>query len=163
MPNESELLEASPGPARIPKERRLIRRRAGMVGLVIIGAVIGAGAALFAERPPAVILPSASASVEQTAVAYLANWAAGRCDTLDALSTPGQRDGCSGVTLLGYGDIGAVQILQPPETAQKQDCVPTQIDSDGSADGSFPTGWQPWNLCFVQTSQGWRLIDSGQG
>jgi hypothetical protein len=33
----------------------------------------------------------------------------------------------------------------------------------GQPDGTMPTGWQPWSLCFVKNPGGWRLFDQGQG
>lgn len=100
------------------------------------------------------------------AVAYLTNWVGGRCDVAERMTiAPGSSDvDPCGLAVRAWRDVGTPAAVSPPETAQKEQCVPSEIDFDaGPAQGFSGPGWQPWNLCFTQTAAGWRVIDWGQG
>jgi hypothetical protein len=48
------------------------------------------------------------------------------------------------------------------ESGRNEECVPFEMYTHGSSDGTMPVGWQPWELCLVRTPSGWRLWDQGQ-
>jgi hypothetical protein len=64
---------------------------------------------------------------------------------------------------LDYRSVGIAQIFPATTAGADEQCVPFEMNTHGSSDGSMPIGWQPWSLCLVHTNAGWRVYDQGQG
>jgi hypothetical protein len=107
--------------------------------------------------------PTATASPEQVARDYLSAAYTGNCALTAELTMANTWSWCDDPKLLHYRSVGGAQAVSASEAGRNEECVPFEMYTNGSSDGSMPTGWQPWSLCFVKTSAGWRLYDQGQG
>jgi hypothetical protein len=107
--------------------------------------------------------PPATASPEQVARVYLTAADTGNCALTAELTMANTRSWCDDPKLLHYRSVGSAQAVPASEAGRNEECVPFEMYTNGSSDGSMPTGWQPWSLCFVMTRAGWRLYDQGQG
>jgi hypothetical protein len=95
---------------------------------------------------------------------YLAAAKDGDCSFTHALTQPkGTWNWCHDPRLLDYRSIGQAQFVPASEAGVSEQCVPFEMDTHGSSDGSMPTGWQPWSICMIDTTAGWRVHDQGQG
>ena len=108
-------------------------------------------------------VPPASTSPVDLVTAYLAGAKAGDCSLTRALTQKHTWAWCDDPKLLGYRSIGAAQFVPASEAGSDEQCVPFEMDTHGSSDGSMPEGWQPWSLCLVHTKAGWRVYDQGTG
>jgi hypothetical protein len=107
-------------------------------------------------------LPS-SASPEQVASAYLHAAYTGNCALTAELTMAHTWSWCNDPKLLHYRSVESAVAVSASEAGRNEECVNFEMYTDGSSDGSMPTGWQPWGLCFVRTPAGWRLYDQGMG
>ena len=126
----------------------------------IVGLLAACSAATKASGDPA---PPATASPGQVARAYLSAADTGNCALTAELTTANTWSWCDDPKLLHYRSVGSAQAVPASEAGRNEECVPFELYTNGSSDGSMPTGWQPWSLCFVRTRVGWRLYDQGQG
>jgi hypothetical protein len=126
----------------------------------IVGVLAACSAATKASGDPA---PPATASPGQVARAYLSAADTGNCALTAELTTANTWSWCDDPKLLHYRSVGSAQAVPASEAGRNEECVPFEMYTNGSSDGSMPTGWQPWSLCFVRTRAGWRLYDQGQG
>lgn len=110
-----------------------------------------------------VSVPPPTASPERIAGVYLQAAKAADCRLTAALTLPHTWHWCRNPRLLDYRSVGSALFVPAAEAGQDEECVGFQMDTHGSSDGSMPVGWQPWSLCLVWTSAGWRLYDQGQG
>jgi hypothetical protein len=107
--------------------------------------------------------PPAAASPGQVARVYLRAAYTGDCDLTAELTTSGTWSWCNDPKLLDYRSVGSAYYVPASEAGRNEECVGFEMYTHGSSDGSMPTGWQPWSLCFIKTHAGWRLYDQGQG
>lgn len=115
-------------------------------------------------KVPAPPAPPAAASPERVARVYLRAAFTGKCVLTAELTLPqATRNWCNDPKLLNYRSVGSPYRVPASEAGRNEECVAFQMYTHGSSDGSMPTGWQPWSLCFVRTPVGWRLYDQGQG
>jgi hypothetical protein len=136
-------------------------RRAGLVGVLV--ALTLAACATNTETSTRPIPPS-SASPVSVVQAYLAAAKAQDCTFRKILTQPKATwNWCHDPRLLDYRSVGTANAVPAAEAGLDEQCVPFDIDTHGSSDGSMPTGWQPWSLCLVHTAAGWRVNDQGQG
>jgi hypothetical protein len=108
-------------------------------------------------------VPSAAASPEQVARVYLRAAVTGDCRLTAELTLPHTWNWCDDPRLLDYRSVRSPDHVPASEAGRTEECVPFEMDTHGSSDGSMPAGWQPWGLCFVKTPVGWRLFDQGTG
>ena len=109
-------------------------------------------------------VPPAAASPERVARVYLRAALAGDCTLTAELTAPqGTWNWCHDPKLLGYRSVRSPEPVPASEAGRSEECVPFEMYTHGSSDGSMPVGWQPWSLCFVSTNTGWRVFDQGQG
>ena len=136
---------------------RVARRVA--FAMTLAGLLAACGTGNHSTRP----LPPESTSPEALVGTYLAAAKIGDCSFTRALTLKSTGNWCHDPQLLAYRSIEAAQFTPASEVGVNEECVPFEIDTHGSSDGSMPTGWQPWSLCLVQTKAGWRVRDQGQG
>jgi hypothetical protein len=108
-------------------------------------------------------VPPSSASPERVASAYLRAAYTGNCALTAKLTLAHTWSWCDDPKLLHYRSVESALAVPASEAGRNEECVPFEMYTDGSSDGSMPTGWQPWGLCFVRTPAGWRLYDQGMG
>lgn len=108
-------------------------------------------------------MPPASASPGRVARVYLRAALASDCDLTGHLTTPNTWNWCSDPRLLRYRSVGRTYHVSAYAAGRAEQCVDFEMYTHGSSDGTMPTGWAPWSLCFVRTHAGWRLYDQGQG
>jgi hypothetical protein len=137
--------------------------RVGCAIRVGLSLLLAAGLASACSRTPSAPLPPASASPEQVGRIYLQAAKAQDCDVTAALTLPHAWSWCDDPRLLDYQSVGTAHLLAAKYAGRDQERVPFDKNTDGSSDGSIEGGWQPWELCFVRTSTGWRLYDQGLG
>lgn len=106
-------------------------------------------------------MPRRSASPEQVANVYLRAAKARNCTLTSALTLHHTWSWCDDPRLLGYRSVGPVYAVPAAEAGRPEQCVGFEMDTHGSSDGSMTVGWQPWGLCLVRTSAGWRVYDQG--
>jgi hypothetical protein len=114
-------------------------------------------------RAPSVSAPSAAASPEEVARVYLRAAVTGDCDLTAELTLSHTWNWCNDPRLLDYRSVQSPDYVPASEAGRNEECVAFEMDTHGSSDGSMPTGWQPWSLCFVKTAAGWRMYDQGMG
>jgi hypothetical protein len=85
------------------------------------------------------------------------------CDLTAALTLPRSWSWCDDPRLLDYRSVNRASLLPAPEAGRDQECVGFYMNTHASGPGWQHEGWQPWSLCLVKTSAGWRLYDQGQG
>jgi len=129
--------------------------------LVCVGGILAAcsGASKSSGDPA----PPSSASPERVASAYLRAAYTGNCALTAELTMAHTWSWCDDPKLLHYGSVGSAYAVSASMAGRNEECVRFEMYTHGSSDGSMPTGWQPWSLCFVRTPAGWRLNDQGQG
>jgi hypothetical protein len=115
------------------------------------------------SKAPDVPVPPAAASPGQVARAYLRAAFTGDCKLTAELTLSHTWNWCDDPKLLDYRSVQSPDHVPASEVGRDEECVPFQMYTHGSSDGSMPTGWQPWSLCFVKTAAGWRVYDQGQG
>jgi hypothetical protein len=135
--------------------------RAGGAVCVGLSLLLAGGLASACSRSPSAPLPSPSSSPQQVAQIYLAAAKAHDCDLTASLTLAHTWNWCDDPRLLEYRSVG-VGSLEPAKYAGRDErCVPFEMNTDGSSDGTLEAGWGPWELCFVKTSAGWRVYDQG--
>jgi hypothetical protein len=137
-------------------------RAGGVVG-VGLSLLLAAGLASACSRSSSTPPPPASASPEQVAQFYLRAAKAQDCDVTSALTLPHTWNWCDDPRLLDYRSVRAAYLEPAKYAGVDQQCVPFEMNTHASGIGWQHEGWQPWELCFVKTSTGWRLYDQGQG
>jgi hypothetical protein len=135
--------------------------RAGGAVRVGLSLLLAGGLASACSSSPSAPVPPPSSSAEQVAQIYLQAAKAEDCDLTAALTLPHTWSWCDDPRLLDYQSVNSAHLLPASEAGRDQECVPFEMNTHGSSDGSMPVGWQPWELCLVKTSAGWRLYDQG--
>jgi hypothetical protein len=107
--------------------------------------------------------PPPAASPERVARVYLRAAFTGNCELTERLTLSHTWNWCDDPRLLDYRSVGSAYYVPASEAGRNEECVDFEMYTHGSSDGTMPTGWQPWSLCFVRTRAGWRLYDQGQG
>jgi hypothetical protein len=102
-------------------------------------------------------------SPERVARVYLHAALTGNCKLTAELTLPHTWNWCDDPKLLDYRSVRSPDRVPASEAGRNEECVAFEMYTHGSSDGTMPTGWQPWGLCFVKTFAGWRLFDQGQG
>jgi hypothetical protein len=115
------------------------------------------------SKTSGVSAPPAAASPERVGRLYLRAAFTGNCGLTADLTLSYTWSWCDDPKLLDYRSVGNAYSVPASEAGRNEECVPFQMYTHGSSDGTMPTGWQPWELCFVRTRAGWRLYDQGQG
>jgi hypothetical protein len=123
----------------------------------VLVACSGASKASGASAPPV------AASPERVARVYLRAAFTGNCELTAELTVSHTWSWCDDPKLLDYRSVGSAHYVPASEAGRNEQCVDFEMYTHGSSDGTMPTGWQPWGLCFVRTRAGWRLYDQGQG
>jgi hypothetical protein len=132
-------------------------RRLGYMLTLLSVAGLSAGCSGSPKTPPPAWSPG------QVAHIYLRAAFTGNCGLTAALTLSHTWSWCNDPKLLRYRSVGNAGLVPASMAGRNEECVDFQMYTDGSSDGSMPTGWQPWSLCFVRTANGWRLYDQGQG
>lgn len=123
-----------------------------------------AHAQALAEAPPR------SATPREDTLAYLRAAKAHDCALLDLLEASGTTDWCPKAPtawsdgeseLLAYRDVGKPYVVSAKQAAQAEVCVPSVITQRWMT-GADP-GTMQWSWCWARTTDGWRLVDEGQG
>ena len=127
--------------------------------LTLVALLAGCSASGHPTRP----LPPASTAPVALVSAYLAGAKAADCSFTRALTQKHTWAWCNDPKLLDYRSIGAARFVPASEAGVDEQCVPFEMETHGSSDGTMPTGWQPWSLCLVHANAGWRVYDQGQG
>lgn len=133
----------------------MIRRRASALALMVVASVLAACSS--ASGTSSVPVPPVSASPGHVARVYLRAALTGDCKLTAELTVSHTWSWCADPRLLGYRSV------RRPVNYSAEECVPFEMDTLGSSDGTMPDGWQPWELCLVKTRAGWRLYDQGSG
>jgi hypothetical protein len=107
--------------------------------------------------------PPVAASPERVARVYLRAALTGNCKLTAELTLPQTWNWCDDPKLLSYRSVRNPNHVPASEAGRSEECVEFEMYTHGQPDGTMPTGWQPWSLCFVKTPGGWRLLDQGQG
>ena len=139
----------------------VVRRLACAVTLIPLASVLVACSGT--SRASGAPAPPAAASPGQVARAYLRAAVTGNCTLTTELTLPHTWNWCGDPKLLGYRSVRSPYYVPASEAGRNEECVPFEMYTHGSSDGTMPAGWQPWSLCFVTTRAGWRLFDQGQG
>lgn len=136
---------------------RQVRRLACALTLMSFAALLVA-----CSHSSSVPTPPAAASPEQVARSYLRAARTGNCTLTAELTLSNTWSWCSDPKLLDYRGVHKPWFTPASESGRAEECVPFQMYTHGSSDGTMPVGWQPWELCLVRTPGGWRLWDQGQ-
>ena len=110
-----------------------------------------------------VSVPPVAASPERVARVYLHAAVTSNCGLTAELTLSHTWNWCDDPKLLDYRGVRSPYYVPASNAGRNEECVPFEMDTHGSSDGSMPTGWQPWSLCLVKTPVGWRLYDQGMG
>lgn len=137
------------------------RRLLGALALVSLAGLLGACSGT--PRASGASMPSVAASPEQFARAYLRAAVVGNCTLTAELTLPHTWNWCGDPRLLDYRSVRGPNYVPASEAGRDEECVPFEMYTHGSSDGTMPSGWQPWSLCLVKTPAGWRLFDQGMG
>jgi hypothetical protein len=137
------------------------RRLACALTLAALASVLAACSGT--PEAPGVPAPSATASPGQVARDYLRAAVTANCKLTAELTLPRTWNWCDDPRLLEYRSVQSPFHVPASAAGRDEECVPFEMDTHGSPDGSMPTGWSPWELCFVKTAVGWRLYGQGQG
>ena len=140
---------------------RVIRRPACVLMLIALASVLAACSA--ATNAANVSIPPGAASPEQVAGVYLHAAHTSNCRLTAELTLSHTWSWCNNPNLLDYRGVQSPYYVPASNAGRNEECVSFEMDTHGSSDGTMPTGWQPWELCFVKTHAGWRLYDQGQG
>lgn len=117
------------------------------------------GDALWPQRS----LPAASATVSTVAAAYLDAAVRHDCWFTAKLTQDNTWSWCFDPRMKAYRDVSAPGFVPASEAGVDEQCVSFTMTTAGSSDGTIVDGQEPWGLCFVRTTSGWRLHDQGQG
>lgn len=139
----------------------VVRRLLCVLTLMSVASVLVACSG--APNRPGPSAPPAAASFERVARVYLRAAYTGHCALTAELTLSHTWSWCNDPRLLAYRSVGKAWFTPASEAGRNEECVPFQMDTHGSSDGSMPVGWQPWELCFVRTRAGWRMYDQGEG
>jgi hypothetical protein len=139
----------------------VVRRLAFVLPLTSLAGLLAACSS--APAASGASLPPSAASPAQVARVYLRAALTGNCTVTAALTLSHTWSWCDDPKLLDYRSVRSPSSVPASEAGRNEQCVPFQMDTHGSSDGSLPAGRQPWQLCFVSTQAGWRLYDQGQG
>jgi hypothetical protein len=139
----------------------MVRRLACALPLTSLAGVLAACSS--APSPSGTSVPPSAASSAQVARAYLRAALTGNCTVTAALTLSHTWSWCDDPRLLDYRSVQSPSGVPVSEAGRNEQCVPFQMYTHGSSDGTMPAGWQPWQLCFVRAQAGWRLYDQGQG
>ena len=122
------------------------------------------GVYIAGSTTPIIREPPRAASPRAVARTYLLAAVTGDCSLTAALTAPHSTwSWCDDPKLLAYNSVAKAGFVPASQAGRSEECVPFQMYTHGSSDGSMPVGWQPWSLCFISTSSGWRVYDQGQG
>ena len=110
-----------------------------------------------------VSIPPATASPERVAQLYLHAALTNNCRLTAELTLSHTWNWCDDPKLLHYRGVRPPYYVPASNAGRNEECVQFEMYTNGSSDGTIPTGWQPWALCLVKTHAGWRLFDQGQG
>jgi hypothetical protein len=138
---------------------------AGSLARALAVAALAGGLAACSATPgpPAGPAASAAASPGQVAREYLRAAVAANCKVTAELTLSHTWSWCDDPRLLDYRSVASPLHVPASEAGRDEECVPFEMHTKGSSDGSMPVGWAPWELCFTETAAGWRLYDQGQG
>ena len=139
----------------------VVRRLACALTLMSLAGVLVACSST--SKASGVSTPPVAASPERVARVYLRAAFTGNCKLTAELTVPQTWNWCDDPKLLDYRSVRSSDHVPASEAGRNEECVAFEMYTQGSSDGSMPTGWQPWSLCFVKTPAGWRLFDQGQG
>ncbi len=139
----------------------VVRRPACVLTLIFLAGVLVAcsGASNAADVP----IPPVAASPEQVAQVYLHAALTSNCRLTAELTLSHTWNWCNDPKLLDYRGVRSPYYVPASNAGRNEECVQFEMYTHGSSDGTMPTGWQPWELCFVKTHAGWRVFDQGQG
>ena len=132
-----------------------------LAATVLAGVAVACSASTPAARTGGV--PPSGASPEDVARVYLDAAHRGDCQLTAKLTLPHTWRWCEDPKLLRYRAVLKPEHVPASIAGRDEQCVSFDMYTRGSSDGSLPTGWQPWSLCLIRTSSGWRLYDQGQG
>lgn len=148
--------------------RRTRLRRYGAVVLIAVGAVSVGGVTVLTLQPHdpsnssvAGAELSPSASVSEVAAAYMRAAQNRNCSLTAEMTLDHTWSWCNDPKLHTWHRSGRIINMPAAQTGKAEACVPFEIATTGSRDGSIPSGNTPWDLCFVHTGSGWRLYDQG--
>lgn len=126
---------------------------------IVVGAAAAVGLAYALLNPAAAAprgrVPGATAPMSTVADAYLKAAKDEDCGMTRVLTTSHTPAWCDDPRLTSYRLVG--------RTGDDGECMSYVITTTGSSDRSMNAGSEPWSFCFVQTKDGWRLWDQGQG
>jgi hypothetical protein len=137
------------------------RKLGSTLTLVALAGALIAGSS--ASWESGISAPPSTASPERVARVYLRAALAGDCALTAELTLPQTWSWCNDPRLLAYRSVRGPVHVPASQAGRNEECIGFVMDTDGSSDGTMPTGWQPWGLCLVKTHVGWRLVDQGQG
>ena len=130
---------------------------AGVMGSLVLLAVTGCAA-----PQGDVSLPPADAPAAAVMDAYLQALVAGDCTAAHALSTstfgPGNGDLCGDVVVTSFSVHAG-----PAMPGRDEVVYATDLDTEGSADGTIPHGRTTWFYDLARHDDGWRLVAGGSG
>jgi hypothetical protein len=108
--------------------------------------------------------PPAAASPGQVARVYLRAAVTGNCELTAELTLPHTWNWCGDPRLLDYRSVASPFHVPASAAGREEECVPFEMDTHGSSDGSTPTGWSPWELCVLRRNRRrLALVRSGSG
>lgn len=125
-------------------------------------AAIAIGATLLLAGCSAPHLPPKKATVVDVTKAYATAAISKDCATTKAL-TEHTFAWCSNPHMIKYKIIGPAYVSPSQRNVPTQTCVPMELTSKGTDEDVAFDGTHRWDFCFVQTDNGWRLWDQGQG
>ena len=147
----------------VTRRRVVLPLVATVVAAVVVVAFVAwlrAGPRAASDRP----LPAAGTDVSTVAAAYLDAAVHQDCAFTSALTV--HRQGhtfawCTSPTMTAYRSVGTPVLLPKEQAGRDLQCVPFEMTTTDSADGSLRAGSGPWSLCFTETAEGWRVFDQG--
>lgn len=134
-----------------------------VLALTLVSLAAGLAACSGTSKGSGGSAPPTAASPERVARVYLRAASSGNCALTVDLTTSMTWSWCSDPRLLRYRSVGRAYHVPASEAGRNEECVNFEMYTHGSSDGTMPTGWAPWGLCFVRTAVGWRLYDQGEG
>src|SRR5262245_15891539 len=123
----------------------VVRRPACVLMLIFLAGVLVACAA--ASNAAGVSIPPVAASPERVARAYLHAARTSNCRLTAELTLSHTWNWCDDPKLLDYREVRAPYYVPASNAGRNEECVPFEMYTHGSSDGTMPTGWQPWELC----------------
>jgi hypothetical protein len=157
----SEAKSSGDPKTRVPSKFRAAATLGSALTLMSVAGILVACSAH--SKTSGVSAPPPAASPERVGRLYLRAAFTGNCGLTAELTLSQTWSWCQDPKLLDYRSAGKAYFVPASEAGRNEECVPFEMYTHGSSDGTMPTGWQPWELCFVRTRTGWRLYDQGQG